>query len=294
MGKRQFCFSGIKIEVEMPEEKFYKDEYRLAPFRMDQIEESQENEMHKMRFRWVPEISAPKGVLVKKYLKTHIYMNEIEKIQYLGVKEDDWRNARIRVSHKDKIHEVEVNENEIPGEITLKTVLECMSVEALLIAANSFILHCSYIEVNGQAILFTAPSGTGKSTQAELWRQIRGAEIINGDRGAIRLSEGEIVAEGIPFAGSSEYCLNRSMPLSAIVYLEQAPVTSIRRLQGYEGFSAVWKGCSVNQWDRNDVELLSGMVMKVTKKVPIFYLQCTPDETAVIALENALKEMETA
>ena len=46
--------------------------------------------------------------------------------------------------------------------------------------------------------------------------------------------------------------------------------------------------------NRSDVEKVSELISKTAESVPVYYLQCAPDETAVIALENALKEMETA
>ena len=100
------------------------------------------------------------------------------------------------------------------------------------------------------------------------------------------------MAEGIPFAGSSPYCKNRRLPIRAIVYLGQAKETSIRILQGYEAFSKIWEGVSVNTWDKEDVELVSGAVQEVARQVSIFHMPCTPDESAVIALEDALRKLE--
>ena len=57
-----------------------------------------------------------------------------------------------------------------------------LSLEKRMYFHNSFILHSAYICVNGKAVLFTAPSGGGKSTQAKLWADHRGARTINGDR----------------------------------------------------------------------------------------------------------------
>lgn len=289
MERRLFKFAGIEIEVSMPGERFYKDEYRLAPFRTDFCQEP-----HTIKFSWVEEFSEPVGKLVSKEGLKFIYSEKNEQIRFLNVREGEWKRADLRVVHKGKVHEVEVRKAAFPGRIGLKTVLECMSVEHLILEENAFLLHCSYIRVRGKAILFTAPSETGKSTQAELWKTLRGADIVNGDRGAIRLKEGKILAEGVPFAGSSEYCKNESLPIEAIVYLEQASNTSIRRLQGHEAFSSIWKGCSVNTWNRNDVEKLVSLVMQAAVRVPVFHLACTPDESAVIALEKAIMESEGA
>ena len=142
--------------------------------------------------------------------------------------------------------------------------------------------------MDGKAILFTAPSETGKSTQADLWHRLRGAAIHNGDRSAVRWQDGRAYACGVPFAGSSQICENVTLPLAAIVYLRQAPETTIRRLRGAESFRCLWEGCSVNTWDRADVDRISETVLQVLTAVPVFELACTPDESAILALEGVL------
>ena len=289
MEKRMYCFAGVEIEITMPEERFYTNEYRLAPFRVNQVENP-----YRMNFRWVDELSEPQGKLVSRISIADIYENGGEQIQYMTKGYTDWRKAFVRISRKEKHLEIEVKKRYVQERITLKRVLECMGVEQLVVDAGGFVLHSSYIDIGGQAILFTASSGTGKSTQADLWNELRGSEIINGDRTAVRKVATEsgdvILAEGIPFAGSSQYCLKRSLPIQAIVFLEQAPVTTIRRLRGHQAFSAIWKGCTVNTWNREEMEKFSETVLHVAEKVPVFHLACTPDESAIVALEKALKD----
>ena len=159
--------------------------------------------------------------------------------------------------------------------------------------AGGVILHAAYIAWEEKAILFTAPSGTGKSTQAELWRTYRNAEIINGDRAVILPREGALWAGGLPFAGSSRYCKDRTLPLAAVVYLKQAPETSIRSLKGLEAVRRIWEGVCVNSWNRQDVDTAMGLVEALLGQVPVLELACTPDETAVNALESHLRKQES-
>lgn len=264
------------------------EERSLAPFRVECAEDP-----HRFDVKIVDELSAPEGKLVIKNPSFCIYENGNQQIRYLATYEERWEAAHGRASHCGKLHEVQLKRSNYPNRVGVKSVLEAMAVEHLIARNNGFIFHCSYIDVGGRAILFTAPSETGKSTQAELWAKHRGAEIINGDRAAVRMVNGVLMAEGIPFAGSSTYCKNRSLPILAIVYLGQAPVTTIRKMRGYEAFSRIWEGVSVNTWDRTDMELVSGVVKQVAESVPVFHMPCTPDESAVIALENALGKLVT-
>ena len=101
--------------------------------------------------------------------------------------------------------------------------------------------------------------------------------------------DGQLFARGIPFSGSSTYCKNKTLPLAAIVYLGQAPVTTISRMKGYQAFARVWEGVSANTWDKDDMEKISAIVEKVADNIPVYYMPCTPDESAVIALEKTMK-----
>ena len=235
-------------------------------------------------------MQAPKGSCVAAPPGVRIYEEETWTVRYSGSVQDSWEPAYMRSAHRGKDHIVQVKASQYSGRIGAHVVLGSLAAEHMIAGAGGFVFHSSYIEWNERGILFTAPSGTGKSTQAELWRRLRGARIINGDRSAVRFENGAAVADGIPFSGSSQDCINRTLPLAAVVYLSQAPETTIRKLRGYEAFFRIWEGCSVNTWDAEDMRLVSETVKKVSETVPVYHLACTPDETAVQALEHVLRE----
>ena len=288
MMTRYYQFAGIKIAISMSEELWFQDEFRLTPFCTDGPTADRIFLFEKME-----ELAPPEGSLVCSDPMRLTYATEDGSVRYIDAHGMDWRKASIRVQYRKNDILVQVNGNHVANRITARYVLECLSAEHLLARNNGFAFHCSYIDHNGKAILFTAPSETGKSTQADLWNKYRGAEIINGDRAAVRLVDDVLMAEGIPFAGSSKYCENRSLPIEAIVYLGQAPRTSIRKLRGYEAFSKIWEGVSVNTWDKEDMERVSAVVQQVASRIPVYHMPCTPDESAVIALEEALRKQVT-
>lgn len=287
MMVRHYKFAGIEISVDIPDRKIYQDKNRLGNFAVKTV-----TNPHIYRFELADVLDEPAGVCIGKNPGYCVYQDGHQRIRYVGSVQHTLDGAYIRVSSEGGVHKVQLLAEKFPDQIGTKTVLNSLDVPHLIAQAHGFILHCSYIEREGRGILFTAPSETGKSTQADLWNELRGAEIINGDRAAVRIVDGEIMAEGIPFAGSSTYCKKRSLPVEAIVYLGQASHTSICRLQGYKAFSKLWEGISVNLWDKRDVELVSEAVQKVAEQIPVFHLTCTPDETAVIALEQALRKKD--
>ena len=65
-------------------------------------------------------------------------------------------------------------------------------------------------------------------------------------------------------------------------------------LRGYEAFSRIWEGISVNTWDREDMEKATDTVMEVAKRIPVYHMPCTPDEAAVEALEQELRKLVSA
>lgn len=280
MVKKHYRFAGLDFTVEMPEGVAYQEERNLTEFRAEPGLEP-----HRFVCSYVDDLPEPTGTKIIQQPNFTLYEIPQGHVRYIG-----GSNSSIRAEHRGKHHTVQVKKNPYNSRIGVKTALESMEVEHLLAQNHGFIFHCSYIARDGEAILFTAPSETGKSTQAELWKDLRGAEIINGDRAAIRLADGQLLAEGIPFAGSSEYCKNRSLPIRAIVYLGQAPKTTIRKMRGYEAFSKIWEGVSVNTWDKEDMEIVSAVVQKVAAEIPVYHMPCTPDESAVIALEEALRK----
>ncbi|MBE6919748.1 MAG: hypothetical protein E7469_08710 [Ruminococcaceae bacterium] len=278
--EKYYRFAGVELSVSAPDEIMYEEDRHLAPFRTDCV-----TKPHRFTFQRVAELSAPEGKLLASEGALAVY----EGVRYVNAIGGEWKSATLRAGHCGYDHAVEVKESVYPTGITAKTVLNAIMAEHLVLEQGGVVFHCSYIAHQGRAILFTAPSGTGKSTQAELWRKHRGAEIINGDRAAIRVTEDGVMACGIPFAGSSEYCRNETLSLAAIVYLAQAPQTTIRPLRGYESFRCIWEGCSVNTWDKADISRAADLVQRIVEEIPVYYLPCTPDESAVQALENMLE-----
>lgn len=287
MQERYYAFAGLEFAIRMPANRMYTEERWLSVFRVPAVRDP-----HVFTFEVVEQLPAPSGEPIIALPGNRYYREGAATVRYVGAVDQGWEPAYLRAEYGEKHHRVLLTAAQINGQIDVYYVLTAMRAEHWLNRSSGVVFHCSVVDHGGKAILFTAPSGTGKSTQADLWQQHRDARIVNGDRAALRLADGRILAEGLPFAGSSSYCENRSLPIEAIVYLAQAPQTTIRRLRGYEAFCRIWEGVSVNTWDRTDMELASALVQKTVEQVPVYFLPCTPDETAVIVLEDALRKLE--
>ena len=237
-------------------------------------------------------LAEPEGKLVFSDPSRRVYACADAFVSYIGAVEKSAVGAYIRVERRGNRHTAQFRKKDIQGRIPVRSVLTALEAEHLVTANNGILLHAACISWEGQAIVFTAPSGTGKSTQAELWHKLRNAEIINGDRIMIRVNDGGCEVIGVPFSGSSGISKNVRMPLKAIVYLNQGPDNQLSQLAGIRAFRRIWEGCSFHTWNREDVAQTADTVQKLIASVPVLLLKCTPDEGAVNVLEAALRREE--
>ncbi|MBR6950733.1 MAG: hypothetical protein IKH56_03250 [Oscillospiraceae bacterium] len=105
-------------------------------------------------------------------------------------------------------------------------------------AYDTVLMHGSCVAVDGNAYLFTAKSGTGKSTHARLWREMLGerAVMVNDDKPLIRLTQTGPVIHGTPWDGKHRLSNDIAVPLRAICILERAETNSIRPITVGEAF----------------------------------------------------------
>jgi hypothetical protein len=167
--------------------------------------------------------------------------------------------------------------------------------EKMLLHHDSIMLHCALITVGAvsgrpydMGVAFTAPSQTGKSTQARLWEENRGAEQLNGDRAILRVIGGQVYAYGSPWAGSSAIYVNRRVRLGAIVALFQAKDNEALKLSYSEALQYFLIGTSLPVWDDDLLGMGLDTIEKVLSGVSLVKLGCTPDVRAVEALEAQL------
>lgn len=164
-----------------------------------------------------------------------------------------------------------------------------LGFESILIHKERLCLHAACVDTPMGGLLFSGPSGIGKSTQAELWQKYRSAKLINGDRPILSKDSNGWLAWGSPYAGSSKCHINENCPVSAIIMLRQAGACALRRLSLSAAFKAVWSGLTVHSWDRFFVEAAIDLTMELVAAVPVFEFNCTPDLAAVEFLEQELK-----
>lgn len=196
-----------------------------------------------------------------------------------AVAEYDWENAEVRIAClPEGAHCVAQMHNSFFH----------IDIESMMIGKQRIFLHASCVDTPLGGILFSGPSGIGKSTQAELWCACRGAKQINGDRPILSKDAQGWLAWGAPYAGSSGCHVNENCRVRAIVMLEQGPSCRLCRLKPSEAFREVWAGLTVHSWDRNFVERAVDLALDLIGTVPVYRFTCTPDVSAVEYLQEHL------
>lgn len=232
------------------------------------------------------ELSPPEGEQCYHSSSLQVFQSGDTEISYHGSVAPSLAEAYLRIERRGSKSQIQLKAGSFPQGITDDVILTCMQVVHRITQAGGFLLHASWVRYQDKAILFTGPSGMGKSTQADLWVKHRGAQLINGDRAAIFPTPRGAEVRGIPYCGSSGVNKNKTMPLAAVVCLSQASENSLTRLSGVKAFRRLWEGCSVNLWSQSDIDKSTQAVVNTVSAVPVFHLACTPDERAVQTLEK--------
>lgn len=207
-------------------------------------------------------------------------------INFLGM---DWHYA---VSSQEGVNRYRVwFSSEVAGMLDQDTVyLAAFSLEKQAMKDHAMILHSAYMCYKETAVLFSAPSETGKSTQADLWEKYRGTWTVNGDRSLLIREKDGWYANGWPVCGSSEICNNKSYPIRAIVMLSQAKENRISRLKGFEALRKVMEQITINGWNSEfQIQAMDELEI-LLREIPVYHLECNISEDAVRCLEDVLTD----
>ncbi|MBP3857702.1 MAG: hypothetical protein IK990_19035 [Ruminiclostridium sp.] len=156
---------------------------------------------------------------------------------------------------------------------------------------DTILFHGSVVAVDGAGYLFTARSGTGKSTHTRLWRELFGsrAVMVNDDKPLLHIAD-TVTACGTPYNGKHRLSANISVPLKAVCVLTRAAENSIVRIDAHTAYPVLlqqaYRPADVEAM-RKTVELLDGL----TRSVKLFRLGCNMNiEAAQIAYEAMSRE----
>ena len=152
------------------------------------------------------------------------------------------------------------------------------------------LFHSSVVSYNGHGYMFLGKSGTGKSTHSRLWLQnINTTELVNDDNPVVRRMSDGFYVFGSPWSGKTPCYRNVSYPIGAIVQLSQAPYNKIQRLRPLMAYAALVPSISGKRWDKQVAEGLHETEDLLAGEVPVWHLECLPDEEAARVCSETIK-----
>ena len=155
------------------------------------------------------------------------------------------------------------------------------------------LFHASAVSVDGQGFAFTAPSGTGKSTHAALWKWYFQDRLtyVNDDKPYLVFRGEEVFIAGSPWMGKHGYGENVTVPLRGIAFLSQAKENVLTALPPVDAYSELMKQVFFPPTKAGTEKVLALLERAVTK-VPCYHLTCTPDLSAVEVSSAMMGEKE--
>lgn len=150
-----------------------------------------------------------------------------------------------------------------------------------LFAYDVLLFHGSVVSVDGAAYLFTAKSGTGKSTHTRLWREMLGdrAVMVNDDKPFLCVTEEGVVACGSPWNGKHHLGANICMPLKAICILERGDVNEIEPISAQQAVFMMLQQ-SNRPADRKMMNRYMDLIDKICAAVRFYRLRCNMEKGA--------------
>lgn len=163
---------------------------------------------------------------------------------------------------------------------------------ALIHMGRGFMLHASSIDVDGEGYLFSAPSGTGKSTHTGFWKTVFKERVryVNDDKPAIREEEGIHYVYGTPFSGKTDLNENIRVPIRGVVVLERES-NYIRQLSPKEALYPLLNQIEKPLIDADMYKLLN-LLDQLLNKVPVYLLRCTATEEAARMAFRYMKDQK--
>ena len=165
----------------------------------------------------------------------------------------------------------------------LETLVIHRKISEELPRYQTIMFHGSAIALDGEVYLFTAPSGTGKSTHARLWRECFGDRtfMVNDDKPFLRLCEdGTVMVYGSPWNGKHRLGTNTARPLKAVCILSQAKENRIRPVSAKDGFQTLYtqtyRPMSSGDAMKQTLNVISGVL-----NCPLWHLECDISKDAV-------------
>lgn len=270
MGKYQVA--DIKFQFNYKFDEYFKN--NIEAYSID--ESSIVN--HQINVNLIDDIPIPSGKKIgnqNPYVITNhdsriIYFKKSDKITILMKHDYEYKNIEILLNQK-RVKNLPLTEYIATGIMFLE----------LSMHLGNLPIHATAISINNEAVLFSAPSGTGKSTHANYWKKIFPEAIfINDDKPLIKIKDNELYVYGSPFSGEHRINSNLEAKLKAIVLLRRGSDNKIEVANVKEVIPELIKN-TLNPKLETSWEKTFPIFEKIYQEIPVLKLYATNSEEAV-------------
>jgi len=202
----------------------------------------------------------------------------------------------VSVTAEDIFHEkiVNIREAQIEGipivdypDPYLETLAVYRKIATKMLDYDTFLMHGAVVAVGDKAWIFTASSGTGKTTHIKLWLDnIPGSYVVNGDKPLIHIGD-ECTVYGTPWAGKEGMNKNMGVKLCGIVILNRGIENSIEKVPMTKILPTLIQQ-SYRPKDKTDLEKTLSLLSRMGKKIPMYQLYCNMDPDAALTAYSVL------
>lgn len=156
---------------------------------------------------------------------------------------------------------------------------------------NILLFHSAAVEVDGKAYLFTAPSGTGKTTHISLWKKIHGEKmtIVNGDKPLLKVNSDEIIVYGTPWDGKERQSTNTCAKVAGICIITRGKENKINRITSSEALATLMSQTFRPASAESLKKTVEG-VITLSAKIPVWKLECNISEEAARVSYEAMSK----
>ncbi len=176
----------------------------------------------------------------------------------------------------------------------LETLAVYRKIAEQMIEYNTLLFHGSVIAVDGAGYLFTAKSGTGKSTHTRLWREHFGerAVMINDDKPLIQINEHEVLVHGTPWDGKHHLSSNISVPLKAICILNRGAENKICRITKSAAYPMLLQQTH-RPMNAEKMQNVFTLLDRMCENLSLYRLECNMNPDAVTTAYNGMNMEES-
>lgn len=185
--------------------------------------------------------------------------------------------------------EMAITNGEFSRDICEATCIHRAATRAL-VKYGVMLIHSAVITVDGEAYVFMAKSGVGKSTHIRLWQKVYGdrAVVLNGDKPYFTFEDGVFTAHGTPWRGKEFLGSDMKAPVKGICILRRGLENQISPATASDAVGQIFHQVLLPQ---DGAELASFMTMmdRIIKSVPMYNLYCNMDDDAARVAYNGMR-----